>query len=218
MRKLNIEGIFIKKATLDDDFNYKMLYNDSRGAVFKDEYKALLRESVSKNAITVEKYIVAENIQDELYNLSETRGTQYTLIESLKNYHQESDSLIAPFIYILKKIDSDFTLNDKEGKFKIISNIFEVDLRPRIDGKNAEPRVFFPEEKIAFTSTNDNIENLVDILAVKEVKVYIVGTDARFKNIYAYKISRSKKFFEVAKGYIDNLRPDLFNKVKNHEI
>jgi hypothetical protein len=215
---MNIEGIFIKKVTLDDDFNYKMLYNDSRGAVFKDEYKALLREAISKKVITVEKFVIAENIQDELYNLSETKGPKYTLIECLKNYHQESDYLIAPFIYILKKLDGDFKLSDKEGEFIINSNLFEVDIRPRIDRKNAEPRIFFPKEKIAISSTNDNVENLVDILAVRDVQIYIIGTENRSNIIYAYKVSRSDRFFDVAKGYIDSLRPELSDRVKKYEI
>jgi hypothetical protein len=96
----------------------------------------------------VEKFIITENIQDELYQISETKGSKYTLVECLKNYHQESDNLIAPLIYILKKLDPDFALSDKEGKLKIVSNLVEVDLCPRIDGKNAEPRIYFPKRKL----------------------------------------------------------------------
>lgn len=215
---MDIENLFIKKVTVDEDFNYKVLYNDSRGAVFKDEYKALIREAISKKVITVEKFIIAENIQDELYQISETRGFEYTLIECLKNYHNESDYLIAPFIYILKKLDPDFTLSDKEEKLKIVSNLVEVDLCPRIDGKNAEPRIFFPKEKIVITSTNDNVENLGDILAVKGVKVYIIGADDRSNVIYAYKVNRDDVYFDVAESYKDKVRSELFDKIKEYEI
>lgn len=210
MRKLNIENLFIKKVTLDDDLNYKMLYNDSRGAVFKDEYKALIREAISKNIITVEKFIIAENVEEELYQISETRGFEYTLIKCLKNYHNESEYRIAPLIYILKKLDPDLTLSDKEGQWKIVSNIVEVDLCTRIDGKNAEPRIYFPEGKIAITSINDDVENLGDILAVKGVEVYIIGTDNLSNVIYAYKINRDDRYFDVAEGFKDNILSDLF--------
>jgi hypothetical protein len=218
LKWLDFENLFINKVKLDDDFNYKVLYNDSRGAVFKEEYKALIREAISKNLITVEKFIIAENVQDDLYKISDTKGFEYTLLECLKNYHNESDYIIAPFIYILKKLDPDFTLSGKDGKLKIVSNLFKVDLCPRIDGKNAEPRLYFPKENIAITSTNDNIENLGDILGVTGIDVYITGTDARSNVIYAYKLSRTERYFDVAKGYIDSLRLDLINKVKKYEI
>lgn len=54
-------------------------------------------------------------------------------------------------------------------------------------------------KKLVITSTNDNVENLVDILAVKDVEVYIIGADDRSNVIYGYKVNRSDKFFEVAK-------------------
>ncbi|MDQ0224417.1 hypothetical protein ACFPRB_17285 [Metabacillus niabensis] len=59
---------------------------------------------------------------------------------------------------------------------------------------------------------------MVDILAVKDVEVYIIGADDRSNVIYGYKVNRIDKFFEVAKGYIDSLIPDLFNKVRKYEI
>lgn len=211
---MNIKKIFIGNAIVDDDFDYKVLYNDSRGAVFKDEYKALIREAISKNIITVEKFIVAENIQEDLYQISNTKGFEYSLIECLKNYHNESDYLIAPLIYILKKLDPDYTFNDKESELRVLSNLFEVDLRPRIDGKNAEPRMYFPKEKIAVTSTNDDVENLGDILAVRGVQVYIIGTDNRSNVIYAYKVNRDDRYFDVAEAYKDNVRTELFDNIR----
>jgi len=84
---VNIEDLFIKKIAVDDNFNYKVLYNDSRGAVFKDGYKDLLREAILKKVITVEKFIIAENVQEELHQISMTKGFQYHLIDNLKNYH-----------------------------------------------------------------------------------------------------------------------------------
>jgi len=165
----------------------------------------------------VEKFIIAENVQEELHQISMTKGFQYHLIDNLKNYHNESDSIIAPLVYILKKLDPDYSLSEKEGKLAL-SNLVEVELRPRIDGMNAEPRIFFPHERIAITSTNDDVENLGDILAVRDIIVYIIGTDDRSKEIYAYKINRDDKYFDVAENYKDNLRSELFSKIKKHEI
>ncbi|MEH6858439.1 hypothetical protein V7037_28110 [Priestia megaterium] len=211
---MNIEDLFIKKISTDENFDYKNLYNDSRGAVHKDEYKSLIRQAIEKRVITVDTFIVAENVQEELYTISEIKGFEYNLINCLKNYHNEADSRVAPLIYLLKKLDPSLTLNDTEGKLQIISDLFEAELCPRIDGKNAEPRIFFPKEKVAITSTNDDIENLGDILAVKDVKVYALGTDDRSNVIYAYKVSRDDSFFNVAEGYKENLRSNLFDNIR----
>ncbi|WP_140457092.1 hypothetical protein [Priestia megaterium] len=211
---MNIEDLFVKKISTDENFDYKILYNDSRGAVYKDEYKSLIRQAIEKRVITIDTFIVAENVQEELYTISEIKGFEYNLINCLKNYHNESDSKVASFIYLLKKLDPAFTLNDREGKLQIISDLFEAELCPRIDGKNAEPRIFLPKEKVAITSTNDDVENLGDILAVKDVKVYALGTDDRSNVIYAYKVSRDDSFFDVAEGYKENLKSDLFNNIR----
>lgn len=208
--ELNIENLFIKNITLDEDFDYKALYNDSRGAGYKEEYKSLIRGAIRNKAITVEKFLITESVQEQLYKISETRGHEYTLIGRLKGYPNESDYMVAPFVYLLKELDPQFTLNNNEGKLEIESNVFDLEICPRIDGKNATPRIFFPKEKVAIASTNDNIENLGDILAVKDVKVYIIGTDDRSNSIYAYKIKREDKFFEVAKGFKDHVTDELF--------
>lgn len=215
--QMNIEDLFIKSVTVDENFNYKVLYNDSRGAVFKEEFKSLIRQAISKKIITVEKFIIAENVQDELYQICETKGFGYSLINCLKNYHNESDYIIAPLIYLLKKLDPDLTLSNNEGKMKIVSNVVEVEICPRIDGKNAEPRIFLPKEKIAITLTNDDVENFGDILGVKDVKVYVIGTDDRSNVIYAYKVSRDDRYFDVAEDYKDNVMSELFQKVKKYK-
>ncbi len=205
--------MFLKQAAVGEDFNYKVLYNDSRGAVYKDEYKSLIREAIEKNFIAIEKFIIAENVQEELYQIIETKGVQYTLIECLKNYHSESDSIITPLIYLLKKLDQKFTLEINEEGLKIVSKLVDVEIRPRIDGKNAEPRIYFPNEKVAITSTNDNVENLGDILAIRGVKIYIIGTDNRSNLIYAYKINRYDRYFDVAEGYKNKLRSELLDNI-----
>lgn len=216
---MNFESLFIKRITVDNNFNYKSLYNDDRGAVYKDEYKSLIREAISKSVITVEKFLIAEDVQDELYQISQdSKGLKYTLVELLKDYHSESNFVISPLIYLLKELDSNFSLAINEEKLEVVSDVINVEIRPRIDGMNATPRIFFPKEKVAIAVTNDNIENIGDILAVKDVKVYIIGTDDRSNKIYAYKVNRTSQYFEVAEGYKQNVVTDLFSKVRENEI
>ena len=72
------------------------------------------------------------------------------------------------------------------------------------------PWNFLPEENAAIASSNDDIESIGDILAVKGIRVYIIGTDNRWIIIYPYKINRDKRYFNVAEDYKDNLMSLLF--------
>lgn len=207
---LNIENFFVENITLGENFDYKALYNDSRGACYKEEYKSLIRGAIRNKAITVEKFLIAENVQEQLYKIGETKGHEYTLIKNLKDYHNEPDYIVAPLVYLLKELDPQFKINTNDGKPEIESNIFDLEIRPRIDGQNATPRMFFSEENVVITLMNDNVENLGDILAVKDVKVYVLGTDNFSNTIYAYKIKREDRFFEMTKGFKDHVTDELF--------
>lgn len=210
MRKLVIENIAIKKQPMKADFDYKLLYSDSRGAIFKTEYKALISEAIQKGIITIEKFIISEDAEDELFHIIETKGIQQRLLNRLKQHYNEYEDSVASLIYVLKKLDPDFTISIKEDRLKVDSNLFEIRIRTRIDGKNAEPRLFIENEKIALTSTNDDVGNLGDILAVRGIDVYAIGTDHLLKTVNAYRISRKDRYFDVAETFKDDIRPDLF--------
>lgn len=53
----------------------------------------------------------------------------------------------------MKKLDPNFSLAIKEEKLKVVSDVISIEIRPRIDGMNATPRVFFPKEKVAIAVT-----------------------------------------------------------------
>lgn len=202
---MDIDKLAVQKVPVNDPFDYQVLYSDSRGAIFKDEYKQFIREAISTHAMTIEKFVIAENVGNELDQIIDTKGLERILLSRLKSNHRESDYISASLIYMLKKLDPDFTYNKVNEKLEIVSDLFEVELRPRIDGANAEPRIFFTKEKIAITSTNDDIETLGEVLAVKGVKVYAVGTDEHCNNIYAYKIKRTDRYLQVAEGFKDEV-------------
>lgn len=211
-----IEKLAIKQVPVDDTFDYHTLYSDSRGAVFKEDYKHLISEAISEHAIIIEKFVIAENVADELDEILDTKGLEGMLLRLLKNHHSERNHISAPLIYILKKLDPAFTCSIESGKLEIVSNLFEVEIRPRIDEINAEPRLFFTKEKTAITSTNDDIETLGDILAVKNVRVYAVGTDDYSNNVYAYKINRTDRYFKVADSFKDEVRGEMGKRIRRY--
>lgn len=209
-----LENIVIKKNMMDNEtFDYQNLYSDSRGGVYKSHYKALIKEAISASVITVEQYVIAEDIQDELNNVTEVKGLKRNLLYRLKNHHSEADFKMAPFIYILEKLDPNYTIENQRESLVISSEVLKVKMRPRIDQKNAEPRLFFPEAKVALTSENDNIDNLGDILAVKDIDVYVIGLDDYWNDIYAYKIIRDERYFKVAEGFKDRVWAEFANEM-----
>lgn len=153
---------------------------------------------------------------EELDQICEAKGLDRNLLNRLKNYHNESEYLIAPLIYILRKIYPGFRLSNHEGILNVISDSVKIELCPRINGRNAEPRIFLPNEKKAITSANDNVENLVDILSVRDVTVYVIVTDDLSNIIYAYKVNRDHKFFAIAESYKEHLRLELGNRIQKY--
>lgn len=59
---------------------------------------------------------------------------------------------------LIKEVRSEIYTGHNEERLKIISTSVDIEIRPRIDGKNAEPRIYFQKERIAITSPNDNAE------------------------------------------------------------
>lgn len=119
---LDIEEIFIKRVQLVEDFNYKSLYNDdTRGAVNKNVHKTLLSSTISEGLVTVEKFIVAEDIHEELYEIiDESKSLEFSLIDNLKEYYDESAFVVAPLIYLLKQIDPNYSLDNENGTIRRI--------------------------------------------------------------------------------------------------
>lgn len=123
---------------------------------------------------------------------------------------------MAPFIYILEKLDPNYTIENQKGNLVISSEVIKVEIRPRIDQKNAEPRLYLPEAKVALTSENDNVDNLGDILSVLNTDVYVICMDDYWNEIYAYKVIRDGRYFKVAEGFMDRVRGELANEMNKY--
>lgn len=214
--KLCIEKIAIERVTLDEDFSFEELYNDNRGGVFKNELKYLISEGISKGLITIEKFVIDDIIQEELLEIMGQKGHERNLLNRLKDYHNEPEELAPSIVYILKRLDPNFALTKHEDKLKIVSDLYEVEICPRIDGRNAEPRLFLTKEKVAIISTNEDITSLADILAAKDITVYAIDVDSWENVMYAYKISRDDRYFDSAADYMKNVQPEQVAKLNKH--
>lgn len=137
--------------------------------------------------------------------ITENSGSEKRLLLSLKDYYNENEYIAASIICTLKLLDPDIIIPPKGQKLEINSGLYNIDIRPRIDDANAQPRLFFNKEKIAFISTNENVKNFVDILAVKNVIVYVIGVDYKEDTLYVYKINRDNRYFEVIERFMDEI-------------
>jgi hypothetical protein len=198
---MSIEKILNKELQLEKDFDYHKLYNDNRGAIHKDDYKGLLSYCLEVGIIDVEKYIIEENVNSEVfYDIADRKGEgQYQLKEVLKEYHQESYYLVSPFIYLLEKIEPKYKLNENRTEYEEPVLVFpnNILVGHRFKGTNAFTRLYFQDSKIAINSSNDSVENLIDTLVIDDITVYVLDIEKTLhieQDIVIYKLSKKDMF------------------------
>ncbi|MDS0527720.1 hypothetical protein NNC19_18685 [Clostridium sp. SHJSY1] len=201
---MSIERIVKDELNLENDFDYQKLYNDNRGAIHKDDYKALLKYCIEEKIIDVKKYLIEENIKaDVLHDIVDRSGEgQHRLKEALKEYHQESYYLIAPFIYLLEMIEPKYKLNEDRNKYKdsVLEFPKNILVGHKFEKSNAFIKLYFKDRKIAINSSNDNIDNLIDTLEIDELTVYVLDIEKilnREQNIVIYKLTKKGNFNEL---------------------
>ena len=170
---MDINKIIKRELPLGEDFNYRVLYNDSRGAVHKEDYERLLYHCLKTGIIEVEKYLVEEKISVEVFSdIADEKGKERHLFkEKLKGYYQERDHKIVPFIYLLRKIGPSYELNMERTEYAdpILNFPVNIKVGHKFEETNAFSRLFCVDTKIAINSTNDDIETLISTLAIDEL-------------------------------------------------
>lgn len=202
---MSIERIIKSELQIEEDsFDCHKLYNNSRGAIHKDDYKSLLEWCIKEKVIDIKKYPIKENInQDVFYDIADRKGKDYNqLKEGLKNYHQESYYNIAPFIYLLEMIEPNYRINNdrKEYEEPILEFPNNLLVGHRFKGTNAFSRLYFEDSKIAINSFNDSVENLVDTLEIDGITVYVLHVEEILHsehNVVLYKLTKNKIFNEL---------------------
>lgn len=201
---MSIEKIIKSELQIEDNFDYHKLYNDSRGAVHKDDYKSLLNWCIKEKVIDIKKYLIEENIDpDVFYDIVDRKGKgNYRLREALKDYHQESYYNVAPFIYLLELIEPNYRINNnrKEYEEPVLEFPNDIAVGHRFKGTNAFSRLYFQDRKIAINSFNDNVENLVDTLEIDGITLYVLVVEEilrREQNIVLYKLTKNEMFNEL---------------------
>ncbi len=198
---MSIEKIIKSELQIEENFDYHKLYNDSRGAVHKDDCKLLLNYCIEEKVIDVKKYLIEENIDsDVFYDIADRNGKEYySLKEALKDYHQESYYKVAPFIYLLGLIEPNYRINTnrKEPEEAVLEFPNNISVGYRFKGTNAFSRLYFEDNKTVINSSNDSVENLIDTLAIDGITVYILDVEEPLRSkekIVLYKLTKNEMF------------------------
>lgn len=225
MRYNKEKGVFIMNIELltmnqeeGAQISYSDLYNGySRGGVFKTHYEPLLEYCLEEGILKVKKYIIEKEVDiRKFYEIEDRTGRQHhRLIAALKDYHQESDTQVAPFIYLLEKLEPAFRVN-KDLKEEVLEHPTNLQVGYRFEGTNARSRLYITDSRIAINSTNDNIDNLIDTLCINNISLFVLGvkTQGRSKqDVCIYKIDKDTDVFDKLKTELgENLRAKIFSK------
>ena len=122
-----MNNLFFKELQIDSTIDYKLLFSNTKSSALDRNLNALLKYGVGKGEIKVKKYLLAENIANELFELGEWKVKSHKKIKDLlKDWHRESDASLTPILFILEKLEPHFKVErDAETKI-LLSNQIEV--------------------------------------------------------------------------------------------
>lgn len=189
------------KISLNQEFDYKKLYSDSRGSVHKEIYETLLSGCLEKGIIKVSKYEFGKISDNQYFDLLDEKGKKvYKMRKLLKAYHQERDAELIPLLYLMKESFPEYEITDNMiSSASILTNYKNVKIMHRLGDGNAVARIYIQDTDDVILTTNDEIENLIDCLEKVVTKVVVIGTEMLSEEIslIAYLVEKDNRFNEL---------------------
>lgn len=211
-----MNNLFIKELQIDSTLDYKVLFSNTKSSALDRNLNALLKYGVAKGEIKVKKYLLAENIANELFELGEWKVKSHKKIkELLKDWHMESDASLIPILFILEKLESNFKVEpDAETKIFSIQSNRNIRIGHRFSSEDAFARIYFPDDKTIVNLTSDSLINLINCLVLENIKIYLldmewVGGEA--SKIVAYELISTEKFRHVRKELEEKLISEIMD-------
>lgn len=210
-----MEELFIKQMDLDLNFDYKKLYSGTKSSGDDTKLKSLLKFGLKHKEIEIKKYLIAENIADELDELEEWKEMSHKKIKSiLKDWHSESDYPLIPILYILEKLEPKFQVEpDIETKIYSVKSNKNIKIGYTFQLQDAFARINLPDENIIINLTSDSLVNLVKCLMIENVKLYLLDLEwinGEASRLVAYELTSSQKFRDVKNDIDDKLISEFF--------
>lgn len=132
----------------------------------------------------------------------------------LEDWHSESDYTLSPIIYILEKLDPNFSVEiDKDESIYKIKSDKNILTGHRFGIIDAFARIYLPDWKAIINLSTDSLHNFVDSLSLENLTVYILDlelVDGEYKRMVAYELIADSRYYEYKKKSEDSLMDGIF--------
>ena len=210
-----MEELFRTKLEIESNFDYKKLFSATKSTSLDPKLNSLLKAGLQHNAIEVEKYLVADNIADELYNLEEWKVKSHKKIKSLlKDWHMESDYSLSPILFVLEKLEPNFIVApDDETKIYLIQSDKNIKIGYRFASQDAFARLYLSDDGVIINLTSDSLVNLTNCLALENIELYLLDMEwvnGEASRMVAYKLVSTPRYRDVKRNLDDSLMTEIF--------
>lgn len=212
---MNIKEMFSKETELEPEFNYEKLFSGTKASAYDRRLRVLLKKSIDNKYIQIKKYLVAEDAGEELFEIEDWKVMSHKKIKSmLKDWDRESDYTLSPIIYILEKLEPNFSLKlDKEESTYKLKSDKNILIGNRFSIVDAFARIYLPDQKMIINLSTDSLVNLVNSLSLENLSVYIIDLelfDGEYKRMVAYELIADSRYRECKKKSEDSLMEGIF--------
>lgn len=207
--------IFTNEIELQKDFTYTKLYSSTKASASDKNLSSFLANSFRSGLIKVKKYLIANDVEDEMLNIEEWKAKSHIKIKPiLKDWHSESDYSISPIIYFLEQLDPNFIVEqNKETTVYEIKSSKNIVIGHRFTSVDAFARILLPDEKIIINLVTDSLHNLIDALSLEDYIIYLLDVEyigGRRMKMIAYHLTADSNYRENYKAMQENLMNGIF--------
>lgn len=212
---MKMNELFSKEIELEPEFKYEKLFSNTKASVYDRRLRSLLKNSIDNKFIQIKKYLVEEDVGEELFEIEEWKVMSHKKIKSmLKDWHSESDYTLSPIICILEKLEPNFSVEiDKDESIYKIKSDKNILIGHRFGIIDAFARIYLPDWKVIINLSTDSLHNLVDSLSLENLIVYILNlelVDGEYKRMVAYELIADSRYYEYKKKSEDSLMDGIF--------
>jgi hypothetical protein len=210
-----MNGIFTNEIELQKDFTFTKLYSSTKASASDKNLSSFLANSFRCGLIKVKKYLIANDVEDEMLNIEEWKAKSHIKIKPiLKDWHSESDYSISPIIYFLERLEPNFIVEpNKETSIYEIKSNKNIIIGHRFTSVDAFARILLPDEKIIINLVTDSLHNLIDVLALEGYIIYLLDVEyvgGRPMKMIAYHLIADPNYQESYKAMQENRMDEIF--------
>lgn len=210
-----MDSLLIKELPIKLPFDYEILFSSTKSSATDLRLKSLLKDGIKKQEIKIKKYLIANDVENELIELGEWKVKTHKKIKPLlKDWHLEGDESLIPLLFVLEKLEPGFeVVPDPEINLRSIKSYKNIEIGKPFTEEDAFARLFLPDEKVIVNLTSDSLRNTINCLMIENIKTYLVNIEwikGEPIRLVAYELISTENFKRVKKELDDNVRNEIF--------